>query len=305
MARPTLTARIGTLIAVVAPLIGLGAAIVHLWNYEFRWVYPILLVSGYVVTTLGITVGFHRLFTHRSFETGAGMKIILGAVGSMAVQGPILQWVATHRMHHRHSDRDGDPHSPTGQGSGRIARLRGFYHAHIGWFFAPAPVEMRGYVPDLLADPVVRRVSGLFGVWVILGLVIPMLVAAAFTGTWGGALLGLLWGGVLRVLLVQHITWSVNSVCHLWGSRPYRSHDHSRNNVVFGVLAFGEGWHNNHHAFPTSARHGLRWWQLDVSFLVIRCLEGLGLVRRVRVPTCDRMRDKLATGAGLENLDGG
>jgi stearoyl-CoA desaturase (delta-9 desaturase) len=163
----------------------------------------------------------------------------------------------------------------------------------MGWFFAAEPADNDRYVADLRADPLVRTISNLFPLWVALGLLIPAGIALAVTGTWTGALLGLLWGGLARLLLVHHVTWSINSACHLWGTRTFRSHDHSRNNVVFGVLAFGEGWHNNHHAFPTSARHGLRWWEFDASYLVIRGMALVGLARNLRLPSPERMASKL------------
>lgn len=197
----------------------------------------------------GVTVGYHRLFTHRSFDAAPAVKVVLGALGSMAIQGPILQWAATHRMHPQNSDHEGDPHSPN-RGHGLKSLVRSLYHAHIGWFFAAAPVAMRRYVPDLEADKVVRWTSQMFPFWVCLGLLLPTVVAWAITGTLRRALLGFLWGGLVRVLLVQHVTWSVNSMSHLWGARPFASHDLSRNNPILGVLALGEGWHNNHQPFP-------------------------------------------------------
>jgi stearoyl-CoA desaturase (delta-9 desaturase) len=291
LARPSTVSQVASLAAVVLPLLGLVAAIVLLWGTGIEWIHLVLLVGGYVLTALGITVGYHRLFTHKSFRTNAAMKILWGALGSMAVEGPVLTWVATHRRHHQHSDRDEDPHTPHGKGDGWLAAIKGAYHAHIGWFFAigPTEVDLARYVPDLRADPVVRFVSRLFPLWVALGVIIPGAIAFAVTGTWMGALLGVIWGGLLRVFLVHHVTWSINSVCHLWGTQPSGTHDHSRNNAIFGVLALGEGWHNNHHAFPTSARHGLEWWQLDVGWIVIRTMGWLGLANGIKVPARDRI----------------
>jgi stearoyl-CoA desaturase (delta-9 desaturase) len=222
------------------------------------------------------------------------MTAIFGLLGSMAVEGPILRWAATHRRHHQHSDRTDDPHTPHGHGSGVRAFLRGLFHAQLGWLFLADAPDMGRYVPDLASDGLVRRLSTLFPLWALLGLLIPAGIAWAITGTWTGAFLGFLWGGLVRVLLVHHVTWSINSVCHLWGSRPFRTEDHSRNNVLFGVLGMGEGWHNNHHAFPASARHGLRWWEIDGSYLVIRALALLGLASEVRVPSPARVAAKSA-----------
>jgi stearoyl-CoA desaturase (delta-9 desaturase) len=284
--------RISSILVIVLPFLGLVAAVVLLWGVGFGWVQFGVLVGGYILTALGITVGYHRLFTHKAFVAHPIVKIVFGILGSMAVEGSILQWVATHRRHHQHSDRPDDPHSPNVHGEGFVEFIKGIYHAHIGWFFTPMPETMERYVPDLKADKVTRRVSNLFGLWVVLGLLLPAGIAFAITGSWMAALLGLLWGGLVRVFLVHHVTWSINSACHLWGTRPFDSHDHSRNNAVFGILAMGEGWHNNHHAFPTSARQGLRWWQFDAGYLIIRGMEVLGLVKAVRVPTRERIDAK-------------
>jgi stearoyl-CoA desaturase (delta-9 desaturase) len=270
--------------AVIVPFLGLAAAIVLLWGRGFRWVELGLLLGMYLLTALGITVGFHRLFTHRSFETNRVIQFILAVLGSMAVQGPLLKWVAMHRRHHQHSDQPDDPHSPYHQGRGILGMLRGVWHAHLGWVFQPDPPNLFRYVKDLHQRISVRVASALFPVWVALGLLLPAVVGGLLTGTWMGALVGLIWGGLVRIFLVHHVTWSVNSICHLWGRRPYPCEDQSRNNFVIGVLALGEGWHNNHHAFPSSARHGLRWWQIDVSYWFIRGLALLGLAWKVKLP---------------------
>jgi stearoyl-CoA desaturase (delta-9 desaturase) len=215
----------------------------------------------------------------------------------MAMQGSVLQWAAVHRSHHQHSDDHGDPHSPhasRGTWSGVWGVLRGFWHSHAGWIFHRNAPGLGRYVRDLRKDPMIRVVNALFPLWVLLGLLIPAALGGLLTMTWTGALLGFVWGGLVRVFLVHHVTWSVNSVCHIWGKRPYKSHDESRNNTLFGILALGEGWHNNHHAFPTSARHGLAWWQLDISYIVIRTMGLLGLARNIRVPAMERLAAKRA-----------
>ncbi len=283
--RATLGERVGTLLAVVVPFLGLVAAAFLLWGWGFHWLDLALLLGMYLLTVVGIGVGFHRLFVHRSFETYTWVKFVLAVLGSMAVQGSVLFWVAMHRRHHQYSDRPGDPHSPHEYGPGALGLLRGLWHAHIGWFFAPDPPNLDHYAQDLRQSRALRVASALFPAWMVLGLLIPAALGGLLTGTWAGALTGLIWGGLVRVFLVHHVTWSVNSVCHLWGLRPYRSEDQSRDNVVFGVLALGEGWHASHHAFPTSARHGLSWWKVDVSYWVIRALALLGLAWNVRVPT--------------------
>jgi len=289
----TAGARLVNLAAVVLPFLGLVAAVVFAWGWGLDWLYLWIFGVMSLVTGVGITVGYHRLFTHRSFETYAAVRVALALFGSMAVQGPLLTWVANHRRHHQHSDDHDDPHSPHAYGGGVAGVLRGAWHAHAGWLFRPEAPGLSRYVGDLLADRPLTRVSGLFPLWVALGLLMPAVLGGLITMTWTGALLGFIWGGLARVFFVHHVTWSINSVCHLWGTRPFRSHDESRNNPVFGVLALGEGWHNNHHAFPTSARHGLRWWEFDASYLLIRGLELLGLAWRVKVPTPAAINDKL------------
>jgi stearoyl-CoA desaturase (Delta-9 desaturase) len=287
-----LSVRIAVLLAIILPLIGTIAAIILLWGVGFSWLQLGLLVSMYVLTVAGVTVGFHRLYTHRSFETYWPIKLVLAVLGSMAVQGPLLKWVAVHRQHHQHSDTDDDPHSPHSHGSGVRGVLKGIWHAHIGWLFAADSPDMARHVRDIRGSRVVQFVSSFFTVWVAAGLLIPAIIGGVVTGTWTGALLGFIWGGLVRVFLVHHVTWSINSVCHLWGSRPFRSRDESRNNVIFGIIGLGEGWHNNHHAFPTSARHGLHWWQIDLSYIAIRTMEMLGLAWRVRIPAMQAIEAK-------------
>ncbi len=274
-----------TLLAITLPLLGVIAAPFFLWDWGFHWTDLGLLLGMYVLTALGITVGFHRLCVHHSFETYTWVKFVWAVLGSMAVQGSLLKWVAMHRRHHQHSDTPDDPHSPQHEGRGVLGLLRGFWHAHIGWFFLADPPDLDRYVKDLLASRTLRVASYLFPLWVVLGLLMPAILGGVITLSWAGVWTGLVWGGLVRVFLVHQVTWSVNSACHLWGFRPYRSGDQSRNNILFGVLALGEGWHNTHHAFPTSARHGLRWWQIDASYWVIRTLALLGLAWNLKLPT--------------------
>lgn len=282
--RASVLMRIALLLAVILPFLGLVAAIVLLWGHGFSWVQLGLLVGMYLLTILGVTVGFHRLFTHRAFETTRPIQIILTILGSMTVEGPLFKWVAMHRRHHQYSDSPGDPHSPHLHGRGVLGVFRGMWHAHLGWLFEADGPGLNRYVGDLQPDRTLRTVSALFPLWVGLGLLAPTALGGLLTGTWWGALLGFIWGGLARIFLVHHVTWSINSVCHLWGRQPFRSRDQSRNNVLFGILGLGEGWHNNHHAFPTSARHGLRWWQIDLSYLVIRGLSAMRLAWKVRLP---------------------
>jgi stearoyl-CoA desaturase (delta-9 desaturase) len=270
---------------VFLPPVALIAAIVLLWGRGIGWVDLALMLGLYAVTGLSITIGWHRLFTHRAFRAAAAVRAALAVGGSMAAQGPVLEWCATHRQHHKHSDRDGDPHSPHLHGDGPGGFLRGLWHAHMGWLFVPHPAGGARGVPDLLADPILRSADRLYWFWVFVGWAIPAAVGGLVAGSWFGALTGFLWGGLVRQGLLHHTTFSINSACHVWGSRPFRSTDESRNNVLFGLLTFGEGWHNNHHAFPTSARHGLMWYQLDVSWLIIRAMQAVGLAWDVRLPS--------------------
>ena len=230
------------------------------------------------------------------------MRFVWAVLGSMAVERPLIRWVAVHRKHHQHADVTGDPHSPhwhahgAGEGGSDIGGvLRGLWHAHVGWMFEEFSQDLPRYVPDLQRDPIAGFVSRTFALWAAVGMVVPAVMGGVLTGTWWGVLLGFLWGGLVRVLLVHHVTWSINSVCHLWGSRPFKTHDESRDNPILGILAFGEGWHNTHHAFPTSARHGLSWWKLDINYLVIRGMAILRLARNVRVPTPERIREQRRT----------
>ena len=291
-AASVLYARIITLLGVVVPFVGLAAAVFFVWGWGFSWVHLGLLLAMYLLTAFGVTVGYHRLFTHRSFETTRTMKLLLAVLGAMAVEGPLLKWVAMHRRHHQHSDGPDDPHSPHHHGHGLRGLLAGAWHAHIGWLFDRDPHNLWRYVADLQSDPLLRRISSTWTLWSAFGLALPALLGGLITWTWTGVLLGFIWGGLTRVFLVHHMTWSINSICHLWGTRPFRSRDESRNNALFGVIGLGEGWHNNHHAFPASARHGLRWWEFDASYLIIRVLELLGLAWKVKLPPAEALQQR-------------
>lgn len=274
--------------AVVLPFLGVAIAIVLSWQLGFMgWLYLGMLLAGWAITGQGITIGFHRLMTHRSFETYNALRMFWMAMGALSVEGSPLVWCAVHRRHHEQSDQPGDPHSPHLHGTGVWNSLRGFWFAHTGWLFTGywTDPEMERYVPDLLAERSLVLVDKLYWMWVLLSLSIPALIGGFVSGTLTGALLGFIWGGLVRVFVTHHVTWSINSVCHLFGQREFQSDDESRNNLICGILAFGEGWHNNHHAFPTSARHGLKWWQLDSSWLIIRAMQFVGLAWNVRLPS--------------------
>jgi stearoyl-CoA desaturase (delta-9 desaturase) len=282
------------------PFAGLLAAVLLLWGRGLGWTELALLLGFYTFSILGVTIGFHRMFTHRALAAGPAVRFVLGVAGSMSAQGPVLEWCAMHRQHHKHSDHDGDPHSPHLHGRGLLGLLRGMWHAHLGWLFAAEPAAAARNVPDLLADRVLVFVDRWFWAWMLAGWVIPGVIGGLVLGSWQGALSGFLWGGLVRTFLLHHVTWSINSVCHMWGTRPFGGHDESRNNALLGVLAFGEGWHNNHHAFPTSARHGLRWWELDLTYWVIRLLEWMGLVWNVRVVPASGIEQRLAPALGRQ-----
>ena len=288
--RSSRISQVVTLVAVVVPPLGVASAIGLLWGVGFHWFDVVLVASLYVGCAFGTTIGFHRYFTHRGFETGPVLRSVFAILGCMTMQGPITQWVTDHRKHHALSDKEGDPHSPhVGHGEGAWGAVRGFVHAHVGWLFQNLGMEQgREYGRDLYEDRLIRTIDRLYVLWVVLTFGIPFGIGYALGGTSVG-LEGLVWGGLVRVFLYQHATFSVNSLCHMFGRKDYRSRDESRNNWLVALLVFGEGWHNNHHAFPSSARHGLRRWQVDLSWLVIRGLEKLGLVWNVRVPGADQL----------------
>jgi stearoyl-CoA desaturase (Delta-9 desaturase) len=250
----------------------------------------------YTLTGLGITVGFHRLFTHRSFKTGKAVRAILAALGSAAIEGPVISWVADHRKHHTFSDQPGDPHSPhVDHGHGLKGALRGLFHAHVGWLFIHTERGLKTrYAPDLLKDPVVSFINRTFLLWVLAGLAAPFLLGWLIGGTITHALTGLLWGGAVRMLVLHHATYSINSLCHFFGRRKYDTTDESRNLWWLSFFTFGEAWHNNHHAFPTSARHGLSRWNFDPSAWVIWALEKTGLAWDVVRVSPERQAAKLA-----------
>ena len=272
--------RIITGTVTVAPVIALGVVVWQAWSHSLHWRDVLIFGLIYAITGLGVTVGFHRLFTHRSFSTYPWVRFLFAAAGSMAIEGPIISWVADHRKHHAFSDQEGDPHSPhVGHEGGWRGALRGLAHAHVGWLFIHTHRGKRErYAPDLLADPVVAFVDRTFVFWALAGLAIPFGLGYLIGGSLSTALTGLLWGGGVRMLVVHHVTYSINSLCHFFGRKDYATGDESRNLGWLSVFTFGESWHNNHHAFPTSARHGLRRWQIDPSWIVIRALEVTGLV---------------------------
>jgi stearoyl-CoA desaturase (Delta-9 desaturase) len=281
----------------VLPILALGLVAWQVWSELLGWSDLIVFAIMYVSTGLGITVGFHRLFTHRSFKTGKAVRAILAALGSAAIEGPVISWVADHRKHHAFSDKPGDPHSPhVDHGHGVKGALKGLLHAHVGWLFIHTERGLKSrYAPDLLADPIVNFISRTFVLWVAAGLAVPFLLGWLIGGTVAEGLTGLLWGGAVRMLVLHHSTYSINSLCHFFGKRRFATDDESRNLAWLSFFTFGEAFHNSHHAFPTSARHGLSRWSFDPSAWVIWGLEKTGLAWDVVRIAPERQAAKLAT----------
>jgi stearoyl-CoA desaturase (delta-9 desaturase) len=287
---------LGVFVAVPLAAVVIGVPIALI----FGWVTLLdlaMLVTIYVIGVHGITIGYHRLFTHDAFKTGRTMRAVLALAGSLAVEGRVVDWVADHRKHHQFSDIDGDPHSPWEYGSGTRGLTRGFVHAHVGWLFTYSGTDTRKYAPDLIADRAVDRISRLWPLIAVISMVIPTAIGFAVDG-WEGALRAFFWVTLVRVALVHHMTWSINSVCHIWGARPFATRDRSANVAWLAPFSGGESWHNYHHADPSSARHGVLKGQLDTSALLIRLMERLGLVTTVKWPTAERVARKLAKVGG-------
>ncbi|HEY1273667.1 MAG TPA: fatty acid desaturase [Thermoleophilaceae bacterium] len=283
--------------AVVLPFVAFIAAIPMLWNQLIGWVDLSLMAVMYFFTALGITVGFHRLLTHRAFATYRPIQYLFAVLGSMAVEGPVIGWVSDHRKHHAHTDEEGDPHSPhVGQEPGLGGALRGLWHAHLGWWMNDHPTAegAERYAPDLLEDRGMRLINRLFALMVALGLVIPFALGWSITGELAGGLTALVWAGLVRIFLVHHVTFSINSICHFFGRRRFQTDDESTNVFWLAVPSLGEAWHHNHHAFPRSAVHGLRWWEVDIGGLVIRAMRRVGLAWNVVLITPERQRAKQA-----------
>ena len=286
--------RIATVTVVAVPTVLLVLGVVFGWGGVLHPSDMIAMAITYTLTVVGIGVGFHRLFTHRSFKSGRVVRAVLAIFGSAAAEGPVIEWVATHRRHHQFSDEEGDPHSPhAGHEAGWLGAFKGLFHAHIGWMFGPPMrADEDRYAKDLRADPLVTFISRTFVVWVVLGLAFPFGVGVALTGTVAGGLTAMLWGGAVRIVLLHHATFSINSLCHCFGRQPFETGDHSRNLAWLAIPTFGEAWHNNHHAFPTSARHGLGRGQIDPSARLIWLLEKAGLAWDVVRISPERMRAK-------------
>jgi stearoyl-CoA desaturase (delta-9 desaturase) len=288
--------KITNLFAVVLPFAAFIAAIVLLWNQIVDGSDLLVLGVMYFLTGFGVTLGYHRLLTHRSFQTHKPVEYTLAVLGSMSVQGDVISWVADHRKHHAHTDQEGDPHSPhVGHGTGVLGALRGLTHAHVGWMFTEhGRAERRKYARDLVEDRGMRWISRHFVALVIASLAIPFALGYAIDGTLAGAATALLWGGFVRIFLLHHITWSINSVCHFFGTRRFAVDDESRNVFWLALPSLGEAWHHNHHAFPRAAVHGLRRFELDPTGWLVQVLKRLGLAWNVVEITPERQQERLA-----------
>jgi stearoyl-CoA desaturase (Delta-9 desaturase) len=291
--------RIITGIVTAVPFLALGLVCWQVWADLLRWSDIAVFLIMYVLTAGGVTVGFHRYLTHRSFVTSAPLRATFAALGSAAIEGPVISWVADHRKHHVFSDREGDPHSPhVGHEGGWRGALGGLLHAHVGWLFIHTQRGAKDrYARDLIDDPIVSFVDRTFVVWAVGGLALAFGLGMAIGGSFHAGLTGLLWGGAVRMLVVHHVTYSINSLCHFFGRASFETGDHSRNLMWLALPSLGESWHNNHHAFPTSAVHGLRRWQPDPSAAIIRTLEKVGLVWDVVRIDPARQSRKAITGA--------
>jgi stearoyl-CoA desaturase (Delta-9 desaturase) len=291
-----MAAHVAVYVFVVVPLLALLVAVPVAWGWGLGWVDIALALIFYMISGLGITVGYHRYFTHGAFKASRPLRVALALAGGIAMQGPVITWVADHRRHHAFSDKEGDPHSPWLFGSGPLAVARGFYHSHTGWLFERDETNKQRFTPDLLADRDIVRVNDSFIALSAATLLVPAVLGGLLTWSWWGALTALFWAGFVRVALLHHVTWSINSICHMLGDQPFAARDQSRNVWPLAVLSFGESWHNLHHADPTCARHGVQRGQVDISARLIWIFEKFGWATSVRWPTPRRL-EKLAARA--------
>jgi stearoyl-CoA desaturase (delta-9 desaturase) len=279
----------------VAPIIGAAGAVAFLWVHPIGIPELASLFVMWLLTGLGVTVGYHRLFTHRTFKAKRPVIAALVALGSMAGQGSVVSWVAIHRRHHECSDKQGDPHSPNLSGDDFRGRVRGLAHSHFLWMRRHEYPNIVHYAPDLLKDRGLVRVARLYYYWFGLGVLVPGVVCGLIDMSWQGFVSGMLWGGLVRVFVLEHIVWAINSFLHMFGTRPYESRENSRNGGIFALLSLGESWHNNHHAFPDSPSFGLDWYRLDPGYWLIRSLAAIGLAWDVKIPTAERRKAKRIT----------
>jgi stearoyl-CoA desaturase (delta-9 desaturase) len=279
---------------IVLPLLAVAAAVPVMWGWGLDWHAAVIAFVMYAISGHGVTVGFHRYFTHGSFKAKRWVRVMLAVAGSLAIEGPVIRWVSDHRRHHAFSDKEGDPHSPWRYGNDVRALTKGLWHAHIGWLFDVEQTNQERFAPDLLADPDIVKVDRAFMRLTAVTLLLPPLVGYLWSGfTWQGALTAFFWGSLVRVALLHHTTWSINSICHAFGERPFKSRDKATNVWWLAVISMGESWHNLHHAEPTAARHGVLKGQVDSTARVIWAMEKLRMVHEVRWPTRERLAAKL------------
>jgi stearoyl-CoA desaturase (Delta-9 desaturase) len=288
-ARAAFVGRVTTALLIVSPVAAIAVSVPLLWGHAIHLRDIILAAILYTVTGHGVTVGFHRLFTHRGFTPRRPLKIALAVAGSMAIEGSVVSWVANHRRHHVHSDRSNDPHSPHTSRHGVPGPVRGFLHAHVGWMFDNDTTAPERYAADVLRDRDLTTVSAFFPLWAVASLALPFGAGWLWSGSLIGGLTAFVWAGIIRMALLHHVTWSVNSICHMFGARPFATDDQSRNVRLLALISFGESWHNLHHAYPASARHGVRRGQIDSSAGIIRLFEKAGWATNVRWPTAQRL----------------
>ncbi|NER25379.1 MAG: acyl-CoA desaturase [Symploca sp. SIO1C2] len=274
------------------PLLGFIVGIVYFYLGWVSTTDMMLLVSIYLLGTIGITVGYHRQLSHKAFQTYTPLRVIFVMLGCLAGQGPPIYWVANHRRHHEYSDRPGDPHSPNANATGQLSGFAGLWHAHIGWLFDGEITNSLVFAKDLIRDPIINYINRWYMVWLILSLMIPGIIEGALTRSWTGFISGCLWGGLIRFFFSLHSSYMINSINHYLGTHPFDSGDHSTNNIWLSLVTGGDAWHNNHHAFPNSAKLGLKWWQIDLGYWVIRSLELVGLAWNVKVPTPEMIEAK-------------
>ena len=274
---------------IAIPFLALLAAVPFAWGWGLSWHDVVIATVMYVVAGHGITVGFHRYFTHGSFKARRGLRIALAIAGSLAIEGPVIRWVADHRRHHAFSDREGDPHSPWRYGNTVPALMKGLWWAHTGWLFGTEETPRARYVPDLLADKDLRRIDAAFPVLAAVSVLAPAVIGGLWSMSWHGAATAFFWGSLVRIGLLHHVTWSINSICHAIGERPFTTRDKSANVWWLAILSMGESWHNLHHADPTCARHGVDRGQLDSSARTIWVFEKVGWADDVRWPRRERV----------------
>ena len=295
--RKTWVQQVTLTIFLVVPFVALVSAAPLAWGWGLTWRDVIIATVMYAISGMGVTIGFHRYLTHRGFRAGRPLRIALAIAGSLALEASPIQWVADHRRHHRFSDKPGDPHSPWRYGTSLRALTKGFFYSHVGWLYEWERTDEKRYAPELVADPDISFVSRTFSLWVAVSLLVPPLVGGLWGWSWKAALTAFLWGGLARIALLHHVTFAINSVCHITGRRPFRTRDRSQNVWWLAILSFGESWHNFHHAEPTSARHGVRLLEIDISAMTIKVMEKLRWVTDVRWPDGTVIaRRRVATG---------